>query len=209
MSKRKPEEEGSEKGPAKKAKAGGGTVIDKICACIRHEKNYLGSSRQAIVKLLKELYQYDNDNAVKKALKSAVEKKQLVCENKTRFKVAGEEYEIPASEIVDIKVVSEGSADGARAEKGDVVQINYIGHLLLEGGGLKEFERGNKFEFQVGAGDVIKGMDRGVVGARLHETRNVSIPSNLAYGKKGSGPDVPPESNLMFRITLVKISSVT
>ena len=207
MTKRKPEE--TEEGSYPKKVKSGTTVVDKVMLAIRHEKNYLGSSRQSIVKLLKELFQYENDKAVKKALKTGVEKGVLVCENKTRFKVAGDaEYEMPPTERVDIHTIYEGDTKGAQVENGDMVEISYIGSLVFDDGKFKEFERGSKFLFQVGAGDVIKGMDRGVLGARLKEVRNVLIPSKLAYGKKGSGPDVPPDSDLKFEITMKRISNV-
>ena len=122
MTKRKPEEteEGSSgSGSTGRAsprallprKSSQALPVDKVMLTIRHEKNYLGSSRQSIVKLLKELFQYENDKAVKKALKTGVERGVLVCVNKTRFKVAGDaEYEMLPTERVYINTIYEGYA---------------------------------------------------------------------------------------------------
>ncbi len=61
---------------------------------------------------------------------------------------------------------------------------------------------GTNFAFQVGEGEVIKGLDAGVLGMRVGGRRTVTIPSSLGYGKRGSKPDIPPNAVLIFDITL-------
>ena len=202
--KRKAEEGEAAVAPKKsKSKLG---VLDMVKVAIRHEKNHQGSSRQGILKHLKEMYSYENANAIKKGLNSGVEKGQLICENKTRYKVSGDpEYEIPASERVEIKVIQDAQDETMTCERGDIVWIDYIGYIDLGSGAKKRFETGSNFEFMVGAGDVIKGMDKGVLGAKLREVRDVYIPSQMGYGKKGSGEDLPPDSNLIFYIKIARI----
>jgi FKBP-type peptidyl-prolyl cis-trans isomerase len=192
---------GSSSQPAKKIK-GKLNTISMIIEAIRSEKHHEGSSRQFIKKYLKEQHQYENDNFINRALQGGIEKGQLHS-NKTRFKVKGDpEYEEPAEMKVEIEEVKEGTGDPCEA--GDNVSIDYIGYLKLKDS-KKEFERGKKFQFQVGAGDVIKGMDSGTLGLKLGGSRWVNIPSKLGYGGKGSGPDLPPHSDLRFLITLVAL----
>jgi len=141
---------------------------------------------------------YTNDNAIKKALNAAVKKGTLE-KNKASFLIPGELYE-DTSEQISIEEIKKGS--GEAVARGDEIQISYKG-LLQEN--KNQFDAGKKFNFVVGAGDVIKGMDAGVIGMREGGKRVVTIPASLGYGKRGSGPDIPPNSTLVFHITLKHI----
>jgi FKBP-type peptidyl-prolyl cis-trans isomerase len=52
---------------------------------------------------------------------------------------------------------------------------------------------------------VIKGWDRGIPGMKVGGRRKLAVPSKLGYGKKGSGPEIPPNSTLLFDVTLERI----
>ena len=52
---------------------------------------------------------------------------------------------------------------------------------------------------------MIKGWDQGIVGMRKGEKRRLTIPPSLGYGKRGSGKDFPPDSTLVFEVTLKNI----
>jgi len=60
------------------------------------------------------------------------------------------------------------------------------------------------FQFQLDAGQVIKGWDLGVACMLIGETRELKIAPELGYGARGK-PPVPPNATLLFEIELVKL----
>ena len=93
---------------------------------------------------------------------------------------------------------------GAEAKTGSAVEVNYVGALWKTG---KVFDaswtRKEPFTFTIGAGQVIKGWDQGVLGMKVGGRRLLVIPSALGYGAKGSG-SIPPNSTLEFVVDLLK-----
>jgi FKBP-type peptidyl-prolyl cis-trans isomerase len=65
-------------------------------------------------------------------------------------------------------------------------------------------DRNSPFAFVLGAGQVIKGWDQGVVGMQVGQTRKLVIPPSLAYGPAGR-PGIPPNSTLIFEVELLAI----
>ncbi len=61
------------------------------------------------------------------------------------------------------------------------------------------------FQFQLSAGQVIKGWDLGVACMLIGETRELKIAPELGYGARGK-PPVPPNATLLFEIELVKLT---
>lgn len=93
---------------------------------------------------------------------------------------------------------------GAEAKAGDSVTVNYVG-VLYNGG--KEFDaswkRNEPFTFTLGKGQVIPGWDQGVAGMKVGGRRELIIPSELAYGKRGSPPTIPANAPLVFVVDLL------
>jgi peptidylprolyl isomerase len=93
---------------------------------------------------------------------------------------------------------------GPEAKAGQSVTVNYVG-VLYHGG--KEFDaswkRSEPFTFPLGKGQVIKGWDQGVAGMKVGGRRELIIPSELAYGKTGSPPTIPPNAPLVFVVDLL------
>lgn len=93
---------------------------------------------------------------------------------------------------------------GPEAKAGQSVTVNYVG-VLFKGG--KEFDaswkRNEPFTFTLGKGQVIKGWDQGVAGMKVGGRRELVIPAELAYGKQGSPPTIPPNAPLVFVVDLL------
>ena len=103
------------------------------------------------------------------------------------------------------------SSKGAKLSNSLNVLVNYQGSLLdgTEFDASYDFttfeavEGRTPFDFQLGAGQVIQGWDKGLVGRRLGEVVELTIPADLAYGAAGSGDSIPPNSPLKFKIEIL------
>src|SRR5207302_725661 len=79
----------------------------------------------------------------------------------------------------DLKV-----GDGAEAKKGDVVSVHYTGRLTDGKKFDSSVDRDKPFQFNLGAGQVIKGWDEGVAGMKVGGKRKLTIPPEWADGKR-------------------------
>ena len=105
---------------------------------------------------------------------------------------------------VEIETLTPGT--GAAAKDGDTLVVHYTGTLHL--GGLKfdsSRDRNAPFTVTLGQGRVIKGWEQGLLGMRVGEKRRLTIPPELAYGSRGAGGVIPPESTLVFEVELLEI----
>ena len=105
--------------------------------------------------------------------------------------------------------VTEGT--GEQAVAGSNVSVHYTGWLhdpaAADQKGKKfdsSVDRGELFDFPLGAGHVIRGWDEGVQGMKVGGKRTLSIPPELGYGKNDYGP-IPGNSTLIFDIELLKV----
>ena len=100
-------------------------------------------------------------------------------------------------------VLSKGT--GARAELNKNVEVHYTGYLLNGKVFDSSVERGDPIEFILGTGQVIPGWDEGIALMNVGDKLRLIIPSNLAYGEKGAGEVIPPNSTLIFDVQLISI----
>jgi FKBP-type peptidyl-prolyl cis-trans isomerase len=94
---------------------------------------------------------------------------------------------------------------GEEAKAGDEVEVHYTGWLASSGQKFDSSQGKEPFQFQLGAGRVIKGWDQGVVGMKVGGKRKLKIPAKLAYGERGAGKSIPPNSDLVFEVELLRI----
>jgi peptidylprolyl isomerase len=111
--------------------------------------------------------------------------------------------EAPPTELVieDIEV-----GDGAEATNGSRPVMHYVGVSWSTG---TEFDaswnRGDTFDFTLGAGQVIGGWDKGVAGMKVGGRRKLTIPPDLGYGARGAGGVIAPNETLVFVVDLVDV----
>ncbi|RFU77814.1 fkbp-type peptidyl-prolyl cis-trans isomerase [Trichoderma arundinaceum] len=95
-----------------------------------------------------------------------------------------------------------------KTQKGDQVSMHYRGTLAGSG---KQFDasydRNQPFDFKLGAGQVIKGWDQGLLDMCIGEKRTLTIPPELGYGQRNMGP-IPAGSTLIFETELLAIKGV-
>lgn len=108
---------------------------------------------------------------------------------------------------MELKIETTKQGTGDRVVKaGDTISVLYTGKLTDGTKFDSSFDHGGQpFSFQVGAGQVIKGWDQGLLGAKIGEKRTLTIPSILGYGAAGISGVIPPNATLIFDIELVSI----
>ncbi|KAE8899382.1 hypothetical protein PF010_g17547 [Phytophthora fragariae] len=93
-----------------------------------------------------------------------------------------------------------------KSQLGDVLSMHYTGTLRKDGSKFdSSLDRNQPFEFPLGAGRVIKGWDQGLVNMCIGEKRRLTIPSDMAYGDRGSPPKIPGKATLVFDVELLDI----
>jgi peptidylprolyl isomerase len=96
--------------------------------------------------------------------------------------------------------------DGEEAKSGQTAVVHYVGVGVSSG---EEFDaswnRNEPFSFRLGAGQVIKGWDEGVVGMKIGGRRRLVIPSRLGYGERGAGGVIAPNETLIFVVDLLEL----
>lgn len=81
--------------------------------------------------------------------------------------------------------------------------VHYTGYFLNGQIFDSSVQRNQPFSFALGRGQVIQGWDMGVSSMKKGEECFLYIPSNLAYGSRGAGASIPPNTDLIFRIKLL------
>ncbi|WP_436528750.1 FKBP-type peptidyl-prolyl cis-trans isomerase [Actinoplanes sp. HUAS TT8] len=104
--------------------------------------------------------------------------------------------------ITQLKTTTLIEGTGAAVAAGQTINVNYVGVTYADG---KEFDsswtRKEPFSFQVGAGNVIKGWDQGLIGAKVGSRVQLDIPAALAYGEHPAGGQ--PAGTLRFIVDVL------
>ncbi len=108
----------------------------------------------------------------------------------------------PADLVLDDLVVG----DGEEARPGHDVSVHYVGVAWSTGRQFDaSWDRGESFEFGLGAGQVISGWDQGVTGMRVGGRRRLTIPPHLGYGQRGAGGVIKGGETLVFVVDLLGV----
>jgi peptidylprolyl isomerase len=106
----------------------------------------------------------------------------------------------------DLTTVDDIIGDGPEATVGKRVVVHYVGVAWSTG---EEFdaswERGNAFDFRLGAREVIEGWEKGVKGMKVGGRRTVTIPPHLGYGSRGAGGVIKGGETLVFVVDLLAV----
>lgn len=106
-----------------------------------------------------------------------------------------------------LRYIDQAQGSGATARSGQTAVVHYTGWLFENGQKGRKFDsskdRGQPFEFPLGAGRVIRGWDEGVQGMKTGGMRTLIIPPDLGYGSRGAGSVIPPNATLIFDVELL------
>lgn len=129
-----------------------------------------------------------------------------------KAKVAYDEMQAQQAQHKDLKALEGGvlyriikAGKGARPTATSQVKVHYEGRLTNGKVFDSSYERGEPITF--GTNQVIAGWGTALQAMPVGSTWEVIIPQELAYGERGAGQDIPPYSNLVFKIELLSIES--
>ena len=109
------------------------------------------------------------------------------------------------ADATELKIIDERVGTGPTAKTGDALSMNYKG-MLTNGKVFDQSYGKAPFDFPLGAGQVIKGWDQGIVGMKVGGKRKLIIPPDLGYGDRGAGADIPPGATLIFEVELLSVN---
>ena len=105
----------------------------------------------------------------------------------------------------EVQIVNEIIGNGLEVKNHSKVSVHYIGKLEDNTIFDSSYDRGQLFDFQIGVRQVILGWETGLLGMKEGGKRTIFIPYELAYGESGAGSLIPPKSNLIFEIEVIKV----
>jgi FKBP-type peptidyl-prolyl cis-trans isomerase len=112
----------------------------------------------------------------------------------------------PIATVPELVIVDTVVGDGDEVLAGDTVTAHYTGALCSDGTIFQSsHDTGSPATFPLG--HVIDGWQKGVPGMKVGGTRRLTIPAAQAYGASSPSPSIPANSDLVFDIELVAISS--
>jgi FKBP-type peptidyl-prolyl cis-trans isomerase len=116
------------------------------------------------------------------------------------------------SNITELIKTDDVAGSGNEALTGRRVTVHYTGWLYDQAKGDhkgRKFDssrdRGEPFDFRLGAGEVIRGWDEGVAGMKVGGRRTLTIPPDYGYGARGAGGVIPPNATLVFDVELLDV----
>jgi FKBP-type peptidyl-prolyl cis-trans isomerase FkpA len=109
------------------------------------------------------------------------------------------------ADVTELKIIEQKKGTGAEAVAGKHVTVDYTGWLTSGKKFDSSIDAKRPFSFNLGAGQVIPGWDKGVAGMKVGGKRRLLIPPTLGYGANGAGGVIPPNATLVFEVELLKV----
>lgn len=104
--------------------------------------------------------------------------------------------------VSELKTTDQSAGTGKEAVAGSTVVVDYLGALATTGVIFDtSLDRGQPATFKI-PDDVIVGFGQGIIGMKVGGTRQILIPAALGYGAQGKPPAIPPNSDLVFSVSL-------
>lgn len=124
-------------------------------------------------------------------------------------KTPKEEDEQPAQQketiaLQELQIEEIVMGEGEEAVPGKLITVHYTGTLLNGSKFDSSLDRGEPFQFTLGAGQVIQGWEQGFEGMRVGGTRKLIIPAKLAYGASSGHP--LQQETLIFQVELLDVA---
>ncbi|GAB4332620.1 MAG: hypothetical protein OHK0038_08380 [Flammeovirgaceae bacterium] len=99
------------------------------------------------------------------------------------------------------------TGEGRQPKSGDYVSVHYKG-MFLDGNSFDDsYRRGSPLIFQIGKGNVIKGWEEAIPLLKEGSSAVLYLPSSLAYGNRGAGKVIAPNTVIKFEVELLKVQT--
>ena len=150
-------------------------------------------------------------STVEQVQKESQERQMAVqAEQSAKNKAAGEAYLAENAKKEGVITTASGlqykelvAGDGEKPSKSDRVKVHYKGTLIDGTVFDSSYDRGEPIVFPVTG--VIAGWVEGLQLMSVGSKFELAIPSDLAYGERGSGPVIGADATLVFEVELLDI----
>ena len=142
---------------------------------------------------------------MKRSLRYAVVLMSMVVGLLCGASFSGAEKEKPVETSSGLQYLDLVKGPGREAHVGETASVHYTGWLKDGTKFDSSLDRGQPFQFRLGAGRVIRGWDEGIVGMNIGSKRKLIIPPHLGNGKRGAGRVIPPNATLIFEVELLDL----
>lgn len=105
----------------------------------------------------------------------------------------------------EVQIIDETLGEGIEVINHSKIKVHYVGRLEDNTEFDSSYKRNQPFQFQIGIRQVILGWETGLLGMKEGGKRTIFIPYELAYGEEGVGKLIPPKSNLIFEVEVIKV----
>lgn len=135
----------------------------------------------------------------------STDKEEVVVAESTPMVENSPTSESMEQDITELKIEDLVVGTGAEAVTGKTISVHYTGTLTDGTKFDSSKDRGEPFEFTLGAGQVIAGWDKGFAGMKIGGKRKLTIPADMGYGEQGAGGVIPPNATLIFEVELLGV----